>query len=198
MVILSLSKNRRIFHITPASATCADGHKLHYVATSLGVSRTSLRSNFTFLYRLRRHDVFATWDMMYLALRGIAPRCCRGSVESLTQRSSGLPCLAPKLIVSFAFYRSVHRLVRVALARYACKRHSLRSPSPLPARELGLPVAEILNEHFYCDDSRPLACLALKLSFHSRLIVAFIGSFAMPLLSVVRKSFSLRSPFPPR
>ena len=53
--------------------------------------------------------------MMYLSLRGIVPRCCRDSVESLTQRFSGLPCLA------------------------------------------------------------------LKLSFHSRLIVAFIGSFAMHL-----------------
>jgi len=33
-------------------------------------------------------------------LRGIAPRCCRDSAESLTQRSSGLPCLARKLTFS--------------------------------------------------------------------------------------------------
>ena len=37
---------------------------------------------------------------MYLSLRGIVPRCCRGSCESLTQRSSGLPCLARKLTFS--------------------------------------------------------------------------------------------------
>ena len=47
------------------------------------------------------------------------------------------------------------------------------------------------KKHFLCDGFCPLACLAPKRLFRSRLIVAFIGSFAMPLLSVVRKCYSL-------
>ena len=79
--------------------------------------------------RLRSRKKGFIAERSSLPLRGIVLRCCRGSVESLTQRFSGLPCLARKLM------------------------------------------------------------------FSSRFIVAFIGSFASPLLSVVRKCYSLRSPF---
>ena len=68
-------------------------------------------------------------------------------------------------------------------------RRDSESRLPCTARELGLPVAEILEEHFYCDDSRPLACLALKLTFHSRFIVAFIGSFAILLRATLARAF---------
>ena len=58
--------------------------------------------------------------MMYLALRGIVPHCCRDSIESLTQRSSGLPCLARKLTFSsrliVAFIGSFAMHLRATLA----------------------------------------------------------------------------------
>ena len=119
--------------------------------------------------------------MMYLALRGIVPRCCRGSVESLSGRSSGLPCLALKLsfhsrlIVAFIGSFALHLRATFASAiRSAAHLRYLRASwdSLSPKRS---------KKHFLCDDSRPLACLARKLTFSSRLIVAFIGSFALHL-----------------
>ena len=47
-------------------------------------------------------------------------------------------------IVSFALDRSVHRLVRVALARYVCKCFSLRSPFPLRKKDEG---KNVFSEH---------------------------------------------------
>ena len=112
------------------------------------------------------------------------------------QRFSGLPCLALKLsfhsrlIVTFIGSFALHlratfaRAIRSA-AHFRYLRASWDSLSPKRSKK-----------HFLCDGFRPLACLARKLTFSSRLIVAFISSFAMPLLSVVRKCYSLRSPFP--
>jgi len=49
----------------------------------------------------------------------------------LVRRFSSPRLPRSETIVSFALDRSVHRLVRVALARYVCKCYSLRSPFPL-------------------------------------------------------------------
>ena len=49
----------------------------------------------------------------------------------LVRRFSSPRLPRSETIVSFALDRSVHRLVRDALARYVCKCFSLRSPSPL-------------------------------------------------------------------
>ena len=68
---------------------------------------------------------------MYLALRGIVPRCCRGSVESLMQRSSGLPCLARKQMFSSrflgAFIGSFAPLLLSSIARAICSVAHFRS-----------------------------------------------------------------------
>ena len=51
-------------------------------------------------------------------LRGIVPRCCRGSYESLMQRPSGLPCLARKPIFS-------SRLIVAFIGSFALHLHAM-------------------------------------------------------------------------
>ena len=71
---------------------------------------------------------------------------------------------------SGAYTSLPHRSEAVTYAQVCSLRASWDSLSPKRSKK-----------HFLCDGFRPLACLALKLPFHSRLIVAFIGSFALPL-----------------
>ena len=124
----------------------------------------------------------------------LLPRLCRVAERAFL--GTALP--RSKTNVFFALDRSVHRLVRVALARYVCKCFSLRSPSPLPARELGLIVAETLEKAFLMrrfssprlPRSETIVSFALDRSVHRLVRVA--------LARYVCKCFSLRSPFPLR